>query len=128
MIPALTWPGKDPADVLDYVIDLSPAFCGNDGDGIADIDVVIQPSQPGDLSLGRASADGTSVVLWLSGGQAGTTYTVTVSVAANSGRALSRSVQLPVVEMTPVVAAAGAIQTESGATLTDQNSSPVLAP
>ncbi len=126
--PPLAWASKDPADVLDYVLDLSPAFYGNDGDGIANIDVTITPAQPGDLALNRASADGTSVVLWLSGGQVGTTYTVTVFVVANSGRSLSRSVQLPVVALTEAVLTAGAIQTESGEALTDQNSNPVLAP
>ena len=28
----LNWPTKDPADVLDYQFDISPAFVGNDGD------------------------------------------------------------------------------------------------
>ncbi len=127
-MPSLAWPSKDPADVLDYILDFSPAFYGNDGDGIADIDVLINPADPGDLALKRASADGTSVVLWLSDGQIGTKYTVTVSVVANSGRSLSRSVQLSVVALTDPVVSLGAIQTESGETLTDQNSNPVLAP
>jgi hypothetical protein len=127
-LPPLAWAVKDPADILDYVLDLSPAFYGNDGDGIADIDVTISPGQPGDLSLNRASADGTSIVLWLSAGQAGTTYSVTVSVVANSGRTISRSVQLPVASLAVTPAASTALQTDSGEPLTDQNSNPVLAP
>ena len=124
----LTWAAKDPGDVLDYTIDFSPAFVGNPGDTIADLDVSISPSQPGDLTVNRASADGTSAVLWLGGGQAGTTYTVTISVVANSGRALSRSVLLPVILLAATPAPIAAIQTDTGAVLTDQNGNPVIAP
>ncbi len=124
----LTWAAKDPGDVLDYAIDFSPAFVGNPGDAIADLDVSISPSQPGDLTVNRASADGTSAVLWLAGGQAGTTYTVTVSVVANSGRTLSRSVLLPVILLAASPAVITSIQTDTGAVLTDQNGNPVVAP
>lgn len=124
----LTWATKDPGDVLDYTIDFSPAFVGNQGDVIADLDVAISPAQPGDLTLSRASADGASAVLWLAGGQAGTTYTVTISVVANSGRTLSRSVLLPVSSLTAAPSAAATIQTETGAPLVDQNGNPVIAP
>jgi hypothetical protein len=124
----LTWAAKDPGDVLDYTIDFSPAFVGNPGDTIADLEVAISPSQPGDLTINRASADGTSAVLWLGAGQAGTTYTVTVSIVANSGRALSRSVLLPVILFAAAPATDTAIQTDTGLALTDQNGNPVLAP
>ena len=45
--PPLNWPTKDPADVLDYQFDISPALVGNDGDAIATLDVTIEPANPG---------------------------------------------------------------------------------
>ena len=82
----LTWPVKDPDDVLDYQFDLADVLNGfgrsyaGDGpcsDSIATLDVSIHPADPGDLALTSAAADGLRCVLWLSGGQAGVTYTVT---------------------------------------------------
>ena len=124
----LAWPVKDPSDVLDYVFDISPALAGNDGDSIADLDITIAPDQPGDLALNSASADGASAVLWLSGGQVGVTYTVTISIVTTNGRTISRSIFLPVVELATPLASAIALETDTGAVLTDQNGNPVLAP
>jgi hypothetical protein len=73
----LQWPAKDPGDTLDYVFDVSPALTANPGDTISTLDVLISPDNPGDLILASATADGPRAVLWLSGGQAQTTYTVT---------------------------------------------------
>ena len=124
----VAWPCKDPGDVLDYVLDLSPAFIGNEGDNILDLDVTIIPSAPGDLALNSVTADGASAVLWLSGGQAGTTYAVTVAAVSSSGRSLTRTVQLPVAPLATQAAAVSALSTDTGAPLTDQNGNPVLAP
>src|ERR1700748_3012150 len=68
--PPLNWPTKDPGDVLDYILDISPAIVGNDADGIATVAVSVSPSNPGDLELHSTTADGSRIVLWLSGGQA----------------------------------------------------------
>ena len=57
--PILSWPPKDPGDVLDYQLDLGPALVGNEGDAIAALDVAITPNGPGDLSLTSTAADGT---------------------------------------------------------------------
>lgn len=76
----LAWPGKDPGDTLDYIFDIAPALTANSGDSIASLDVALSPANPGDLTLVSAAADGPRVVLWLSGGQALTNYTVTVTV------------------------------------------------
>ena len=114
----LAWPAKDPADVLDYQFDISPALSGNDGDAVSTLDVVITPAAPGDLSLDSAVADGARAVLWLRGGQAGTTYRVTLTMGTQAGRTLSRSVLLPVLSL-----AGGdgefVLQTETGAPLQD---------
>ena len=126
VVPVLTWPAKDPADVLDYQLDVSAALVGNDGDTIQTLDVSVQPDAPGDLTLVSATADGASAVVWLSSGQAGTTYVVTFAIATVSGRTIQRDVQLPVVSLSQPAVPPGAIQTDGGAALTDQNGNPVL--
>lgn len=113
-----SWPAKDPADVLDYQFDISPALTGNAGDAVATLDVTIVPSAPGDLSLSSAVADGTRAVLWLGGGQAGVVYTVTLAIGTQAGRTLSRSVLLPVLALAQPPVSPGSLQTESGASLT----------
>jgi hypothetical protein len=125
--PLLTWPTKDPNDVLDYQLNIAPALIGNEGDSIATLDVLITPGNPGDLTLNQAEADGASAVLWLSGGQAGTIYTITVTISTVSGRALQRSILLPVLLLSVVPVPAAAIDVSTGAVLTDQNGNPVLA-
>lgn len=116
-----SWPTKDPADVLDYQFDIAPALSGNDGDAVATLDVAISPSNPGDLSLASAAADGSRAVLWLQGGVAGTTYTVTLTVGTQAGRLLSRSVLLPVLALATSPVGAGLSTTDSGDALTDEN-------
>lgn len=58
----LSWPLKDPGDLLDYQFDIAPALIGNDGDAIATLDIAISPSNPGDLALTATAADGTRAV------------------------------------------------------------------
>src|SRR4051794_21448643 len=95
----LCWPSKDPGDILDYQLDIEPALIGNEGDTISSVDISIEPSQPGDLSLDNVAADGYRVIVWLSGGQAGTTYNITVKASLASGRAIQRSILLPVLAL-----------------------------
>lgn len=97
------WPLKDPEDVLDYEVDLSPALAGNQSDTITTLDVSITPSNSGDLTLVSAAADGPRIVIWLSAGVPGVTYTVTVRVSLASGRQIARDFVLPVALLaTPV--------------------------
>lgn len=124
--PMLAWPIKDPADVLDYQLDISPALIGNDGDTISTLDVQITPSMPGDLSLASSAADGTSAVLWLSAGQPNTVYSVSVSIGTTNGRNIHRTITLPVVALSIASNPTTALQTDSGFPITDQNGSPVL--
>lgn len=118
--PSLVWPVKDPADLLDYVFDLTDALAGNEGDAIATIDVSIYPNNAGDLILHSSSADGDQAILWLAAGIAGTTYAVTVVVGTNSGRVFSRTVSLPVESLSTPAVAASDITDQTGAPLTDQ--------
>lgn len=124
--PPLNWPAKDPTDVLDYQLDISPAVVGNEGDVIADLDVSIDPSDPGDLTMTSSYADGTFAVMWFTGGQSGVVYTVTLLVTTSSGRTLQRSILLPVLSLSTLTAPATAIVTSSGLMITDQNGNPVL--
>jgi hypothetical protein len=124
--PPLNWPAKDPTDVLDYQFDISLAVVGNDGDSIASLDVTIEPADPGDLTLNSASADGTVAVLWLSGGQAGIVYTITLVIATTNGRTIQRSILLPVLSLSVPPIPPNALITDAWVVLTDQNGNPVL--
>ena len=113
--PPPSWPAKDPADVLDYQFDIAPALTGADGDAVATLDVSISPADPGGVSVVSAAADGARAVLWLGGGQVGTTYAVTLAIGTQAGRTLSRAVLLPVRTLS-----GGAVSgTGSGALLTE---------
>jgi hypothetical protein len=122
----LNWPTKDPNDILDYQLNISPALIANEGDAIATLDVAIYPDNPGDLTLSQVQADGHSAVLWLSGGQAGTVYTITILISTINGRALQRSILLPVLFLSVPPVPNNAIDIASGVVLTDQNGNPVL--
>lgn len=116
----LIWPCKDPGDLLDFVVDYRNALAGDSGDALSTLDVSISPSAAGDLMLVSSSADGTQAVLWLSGGQAGTTYAVTVVVGTNAGRSIARTVSLPVVALAVPSPFGSVLTDQSGAPLTDQ--------
>src|SRR5665213_2058728 len=122
----LSWPSKDPGDILDYQLDIEPALVGNEGDTINSVDIDINPAQPGDLSLDNVAADGYKIVIWLSSGQAGVTYSVTVKATLASGRALQRTVLLPVVALSLPSVPENAIETTTQDPLTDQNGNPIL--
>jgi hypothetical protein len=121
MPAVLSWPAKDPQDVLDYEFDVSPALVGNADDRIATIDVTIQPSATGDLALISSTADGKTAVLWLTGGQVGTVYAVQITVGTTAGRVIGRTVYLPVLSLMSNTAPTSVLTTASGTTVTDQN-------
>jgi hypothetical protein len=125
--PPLNWPAKDPGDILDYILDIGPAIVGNDGDSIATLDVSITPSNPGDLVLKSSTTDGARIVLWLAEGQAGIIYTVTFNITTTNGRALQRSVLLPVLLLSVPEIPPAALLIAPGVMLTDQNGNPVLS-
>ena len=123
----LNWPAKDPGDVLDYILDITPAIVGNDGDGIATLDVSVTPANPGDLTIQSSTTDGNRIILWLSAGQAGTVYAVNFIVSMLSGRWLQRSILLPVILLSAPQVPSTALLTSSGLPLIDQNGNPVLS-
>jgi hypothetical protein len=123
----LNWPTKDPADILDYQFDISPAFVGNDGDSIQTLDATISPANPGDLTLNAATTDGPIAVFWFAQGQAGTVYTVTVVIGTTNGRTVQRSILLPVLSLSTPSVPVTALETDTGVVITDQNGNPILS-
>lgn len=123
---ANAWPPKDPADVLDYSYDISPALWGDEGDGIAFLDVTITPTLAGDLALNSSSVDGRKVILWLSGGQSGTTYSVTLAIATIAGRSFQRTVFLPCLSLSTEPPLGLELITETGAAILDQTGNPIF--
>ncbi|MBS3022997.1 phage fiber-tail adaptor protein [Acidiphilium multivorum] len=123
----LAWPEKDPGDTLDYAFDVAPALAGSPGDAIATVSATVSPDNPGDVTIASTAIDGTRAVLWLAGGQPGTTYTVTVSITTLAGRNLARSIALPVVSLASVPAPASAITTPGGAPITSPFGQPITA-
>jgi hypothetical protein len=122
----MSWPTKDPGDTLDYEVDISPALVGNDGDSIATLDVSVTPNNPGDLTVSSTTADGTRCVFWLTAGQTGITYTVTIVVGTANGRTIQRTVLLPVLYLSVPYVPTAALDTAAGAVVTDQNGNPIL--
>ena len=77
------------------------------------------------LSLSSATTDGSLAILWLQGGLAGTTYTVTLLISTTNGRIVSRDVLLPVLALSTVETAANALVTNAGVAVVDQTGSAV---
>jgi fermentation-respiration switch protein FrsA (DUF1100 family) len=122
-----SWPLKDPGDTLDYQFNIAPALIGNDGDAISTLDITIVPAAAADLTLTATAADGARAVLWFSRGQAGTTYTITLTIGTQNGRTIARSVLLPVAALATPVILAESLLASDGTPLVDQNGNPILA-
>ncbi len=121
----LSWPPKDPSDTLDFTLDISEAIAGNEGDAIADLDISILPNNPGDLALNSSSADGDLAVMWFSAGLAGTVYQVTVVIGTNSGRVISRTINLPVIALSNPPSPQDDLTDQNGNPITDQDDTPI---
>ena len=90
------WPDKDPADVLDYGLDWSDQLAlKSPADTISSATWVV----PAGLIAGAQSVVGGVAATWLSGGTAGTDYTITCRIVTTGGRTLERSVKLHVKEL-----------------------------
>ena len=82
---------KVPAEKLDYSIDFSALLSENE---------TIQSSTwtiPSGLTVWSASISTPYATQWLSGGTAGTKYTVTDTIVTNQGRTFARSFQIAVI-------------------------------
>ena len=120
------WPTKDPADVLDYVYDIHPAIWGDEGDGIAFLTVAISPAAAGDLTLASSTSNGHQAILWLSAGQSGTTYAVTLAIGTFAGRSFQRTVLLPCLSLSTEPPLGTELVTNTGAPIVDQSGNPIF--
>lgn len=94
---------KDPDAVLDYKFDWKSNSNGRGFTDWLDTSETITShtvTVPTGLTLDSSSqADtNTSVIAWLSGGTAGTTYNVTCQIATSAGRTDDRTIEISVAE------------------------------
>lgn len=86
---ALTWPNKDPDEVLDYQIDWLPRL----------IDDTIASSSwtvPVGLTNVSSSFTDTRALVWLSGGTIGESYSILNRIVTAAGRTMDQTVTLTV--------------------------------
>lgn len=84
---------KDPSAVLDYAVDWTGWLA--EGETIGSFPVTVDAG----LTVAQAATHSAGVVtVWLSGGTAGKTYTVTSRVTTNQGRTDDRSIRIRVEE------------------------------
>jgi hypothetical protein len=88
---SLSWPAKDPSDVLDYRIDWTAILR-------SDTIETSTWSVPSALTVDSHSFTDTRTTVWLSGGTVGE-HRITNTIVTASGRTLQRSVVLPVQEL-----------------------------
>jgi hypothetical protein len=91
-VAAQTVVPKDPADVLDYVVNWANWLPG--GDTIATATFTVETG----ITKNSESNDATTATVWLSGGDAGNQYTITCTVTTTGGRTVSRSFEIAVEE------------------------------
>ncbi len=86
----LTWPDKDPDELLDYEIDWSARLVDGDTISAATWEV------PTGITEETTSHADTTATIWLSGGTLGTRYTLTSRVTTTGGRIMDQSVRIKV--------------------------------
>lgn len=89
----ISWPAKDPDDVLDYSIDFS-AILEADVDTIASVVWTF----PAGLTKDSQGEDAGVAVVWISGGTAGTRYEIGCRLTTVGGRVYDRTAELSVRE------------------------------
>ena len=97
-IAALRWPDKRPSEVLDYGVEWEKELAQHDPD-----DTIVSATWtiPAGLTAGAQYVEGTTAVIWLSGGTAGasgTDYTLICRIVTAGGRTHEQSVKLYVKE------------------------------
>lgn len=126
-LPPPSWPAKDPVDVLDYEVDASAVIAGDPTDQVATVAVAIIPQNSvADVQVGRVLAKGAVAVIWLSSGQAGTVYSIQITIGTLKGRVIGRTVLLPVQALATQAPPTSSLLAEDGSVITDHNGNPVL--
>lgn len=88
---ALTWPNKDPDEVLDYQIDWSSRL--GDSDTISSSS---WPTIPAGITKDSDSKTDTVTTIWLSGGTLDETYELTNRIVTIGGRTMDQSVKIKI--------------------------------
>ena len=83
---------KDPSDVLDYSVNWTSWLL--DGDTISASTWAVEAG----ITIDSESETTTVATVWLSGGTAGTTYTVTNEIVTTDGRTAQRSIYIVVAD------------------------------
>lgn len=91
MSTKLTWPEKDPDEVLDYDIDWSARMA--DGDAIVSS---VWTKVSGSVVIDSDSSSSAATKIWLSGGTLGETCEFLNRVTTNDGRVMDQTVYLKV--------------------------------
>jgi hypothetical protein len=89
---SLSWPSKDPGEVLDYQIDWSALL---DGDTI---DASSFAVLSGSVVVDSDSIDNVTTTVWLSGGTLNETCTIENTIETAVGRTFQQSVRLRIRE------------------------------
>ena len=87
---SLTWPAKDPDEVLDYQVDWSARLAS--GDSVQSSTWTLDSG----LSQNSASIASPKTTIWLSGGTAGKTATIVNRVVTTQGRTMEETIALPI--------------------------------
>lgn len=85
---------KDPAAVLDYLIDWGAEYL--DGDVLAASEWSVTPDEPGGVAVAGNDFDATTSTVKAAGGVAGSIYRLVNHVTLQSGRVDERSIVLRV--------------------------------
>lgn len=84
---------KDPNAVIDYEIDWSKWLRGDD------IVVTSEWIVPAGITMDSESSDATTTTVWLSGGTAGSSYSLTNRITTAQGRTQDRTITIRVKEL-----------------------------
>jgi hypothetical protein len=81
----LTWPTKEPDEVLDFQIDATSKIADS-ADTIISASVAVAPSGPGEMIPMQITVAGSFITVWLSGGIPARVCQVKVQVTTAAGR------------------------------------------
>lgn len=92
----LRWPDKDPTDVWDYSLD-AREWIAAVGGTLSSCSATVDPAG---LTIGATSVTAAGIAtVRLSGGTAGTDYTITLTLNEAASRVLQRSVKMLVADL-----------------------------
>jgi hypothetical protein len=98
----MVWTAKNPADVLDFSVDIF-AWLADGGDDIPQV-ITLTPltTVKGDVAIASPLIVGAGLITsWLSYGQAGGTYGIEFSISTLLGRTATFEVMLPILNVLP---------------------------